>query len=377
MSENFKINTIPTAIQAIKKGEIVIVVDDAQRENEGDFIVAAEKVTHEIINFMATYGKGLICVPLTESRCKELKLPPMVYKTTDPMDTAFTISVDAKKKEVTTGISAMDRTKTIQTLIDEKARPENLTRPGHIFPLIAKDGGVLRRTGHTEAAVDLARLAGLKPAGVIVEIMNEDGTMARLPQLVKVAKKFNLKIITIEDLVSYRMRYDSLIIKKQETPIKTKFGEFILHAYQQTTNKQVHIALTKGVWTTKDKVLTRIYSNQLDKDLTAIFMEESEDYIRKPFELIAKQNKGALLFINPKQTPESLLLWVEQLKELQKKGKFNTSPTLSMDDRDFGIGAQILHHLGIHQLKLISNSPPTSRVGISGYGIKIIEKVQY
>ena len=377
MTENFKTNTIPTAIEAIKKGEIVIVVDDAQRENEGDFIAAAEKITHKIINFMATYGKGLICVPLTKKRCKQLKLHPMVYKNTDPLETAFTISVDAKKKDISTGISALDRTKTIQTILNEKTQPKDLTRPGHIFPLIAKDGGVLRRTGHTEAAIDLARLAGLKPAGVIVEIMNKDGTMARMPQLITIAKKFNLKIITIEDLIAYRMQYDSLIIKKQQTPIKTKFGNFTLHAYQQTTNNQIHIALTKGTWTTNDKILTKIYSNQPNKNLTDIFTQKTEEYLTKPFQIIEKEKKGALIFINPKQNPQNLLRWIEQIKELQNKGNFNTTPTISMDDRDFGIGAQILHHLGIYQLQLISNSTHTSKIGISGYGIKIIEMVKY
>ena len=245
---SIELHSISEAIEAIKKGEVIIVVDDADRENEGDFVAAAEKITPEMINFMATHGRGLICTPLTEERCQELQLGKMVSNNTDPMETAFTVSVDLKGNGVTTGISASDRALTVKALVDANTKPHELSRPGHIFPLIAKSGGVLRRTGHTEAAIDFARLAGFNPAGVIVEIMNEDGTMARLPQLLEVAKKFNLKIVSIEDLVSYRMQHDSLIVKKVDHEINTRFGNFRMRAYEQTTNGNVHLALTKGYW---------------------------------------------------------------------------------------------------------------------------------
>ena len=261
-AKEIKLNTIPEAIEAIKKGEVIIVVDDDKRENEGDFVAAAEKITPELINFMATHGRGLICAPLTEERCKELDLNRMVTHNTDPLETAFTVSVDLKGKGVTTGISASDRAKTIQALVNPQTKAEDLLRPGHIFPLIAKSGGVLRRTGHTEAAIDFARLAGMQAAGVIVEIMNEDGSMARLPQLIEVAKKFQLKIVSIEDLVSYRMQHDSLIIKRADHQINTQYGDFRLRAYEQTTNAAVHIALTKGNWT-KEEVKPLLLSSFL------------------------------------------------------------------------------------------------------------------
>ena len=267
MSNNIQLNTIEEAIEDIRQGKVIIVVDDEDRENEGDFLAAAEKVTPEMINFMATHGRGLICAPLTESRCKELDLHAMVRNNTDHMETAFTVSVDLKGNGVSTGISAADRAKTIQALIDPETKPFDLARPGHIFPLIAKQGGVLRRTGHTEAAIDFARLAGFKPAGVIVEIMNEDGTMARLPQLVEVAKKFDLKLVSIEALVAYRMQHDSLIQKKEDFDIQTRFGTFRMRAYLQTTNKQVHIALTKGTWNAGEPVLTRINTTQVNNDI--------------------------------------------------------------------------------------------------------------
>lgn len=256
MSSNIQLNTIEEAIEAIRQGKIIIVVDDENRENEGDFLAAAEKVTPEMINFMATHGRGLICAPLSESRCKQLDLHTMVRNNTDHMETAFTVSVDLKGNGVTTGISAGDRAKTVEALLDPATKPYDLARPGHIFPLIAKQGGVLRRTGHTEAAIDFARLAGFKPAGVICEIMNEDGSMARLPELIEVAKKFDIKLVSIEDLVAYRMQHDSLIERKEDFEIQTRFGKFRLRAYLQTTNKQVHIALTKGTWSAGEKVLT-------------------------------------------------------------------------------------------------------------------------
>jgi 3,4-dihydroxy 2-butanone 4-phosphate synthase/GTP cyclohydrolase II len=265
--QKIKLNTIEEAIEDIRQGKVIIVVDDEDRENEGDFLAAADKVTPEMINFMATYGKGLICTPLTEKRCKELELHAMVVNNTDHMETAFTVSVDLKGKGVTTGISAHDRAKTIEALVSAETKPYDLARPGHIFPLIAKEGGVLRRTGHTEAAIDFARLAGFKPAGVICEIMNDNGTMARLPELYEVAKKFDLKLVSIEDLVAYRMQHDSLIQKKEDFEIQTRFGDFRLRAYVQTTNKQVHIALTKGSWNIGEPILTRINSTQVNNDI--------------------------------------------------------------------------------------------------------------
>ena len=281
-----KLDSIEDAISAIKNGEVIIVVDDDNRENEGDFITAAENITPEIINFMAKEGRGLICTPLTEKRCNELQLNRMVSNNTDPMETAFTVSIDLKGNGVTTGISAGDRALTVLALTDEKTQPHHLSRPGHIFPLIAKAGGVLRRTGHTEAAIDFARLAGKKPAGVIVEIMNEDGTMARLPELMKVAQKFDLKLVSIEDLVAYRMQHDSLILKREDTEIKTRFGDFRLRAFQQTTNNQVHIALTKGAWELNEPVLTRINSSQFSNDLLGMLTGSNDKGLEETFNLI-------------------------------------------------------------------------------------------
>ena len=262
--EKIKLDNIEDAIESIRKGEVIIVVDDENRENEGDFLAAAEKITPTIINFMAKEGRGLICVPLSEKRCKEIKLDRMVSNSADPMGTAFTISVDLKGKGVTTGISAKDRALTIKALVNENTKSNDFSKPGHIFPLIGKEGGVLRRTGHTEAAIDFARLAGMKPAGVIVEIMNEDGSMARLPELYKVSKKFGLKIVSIEDLVAYRMEHDSLILKREDTFLNTRFGEYRLRAYQQTTNDQVHLALTKGNMSKNESTLVRINSSQTE-----------------------------------------------------------------------------------------------------------------
>ena len=370
-------NTIPEAIDAIKRGEVIIVVDDENRENEGDFIAAAETITPELINFMATHGRGLICTPLTEKRCQELELAPMVSNNTDPMETAFTVSVDLKGHGVTTGISAHDRCKTIMALTDKNTKPFALSRPGHIFPLIAKEGGVLRRTGHTEAAIDFARLAGKSPAGVIVEIMNEDGSMARLPDLVEVAKKFNLKLVTIEDLVAYRMQHDSLIVKKSDATISTRFGEFRLRAYQQTTNGQVHLALSLGSWSEEEPILTRINSMRLHNDVLGLLTGGTDTNLEKVFERIKKEGKGAVLFINQQQASENLLARIEELRILQEKGHLNSSPPMRMDTRDFGIGAQILHDLQIKKLKVLSNSKQLPRIGLTGYGIEIESHVEF
>lgn len=374
---NIELFSIPEAIEAIKNGEVIIVVDDANRENEGDFIAAAEMITPELINFMATHGRGLICTPLTEERCQKLQLGKMVSNNTDPMETAFTVSVDLKGKGVTTGISAADRSATIKALIDENTTPYDLSRPGHIFPLIAKSGGVLRRTGHTEAAIDFARLAGFKAAGVIVEIMNEDGTMARLPQLLEVAKKFNLKIVSIEDLVSYRMQHDSLIVQKADHEIKTRYGNFRMRAYEQTTDGNIHLALTKGHWEKEETILTRIQSSKISNDILGMLTGSVHQRFDDIFKLINENEKGALLFINQQQTPENLLARIETLVEMQEEGKLDQVPPMKMDAKDFGIGAQILHDIGIQKLKVISNSKQQPRIGITGYGITIMGYQNY
>jgi 3,4-dihydroxy 2-butanone 4-phosphate synthase/GTP cyclohydrolase II len=371
-----QLNTIEEAIEDIRQGKIIIVVDDEDRENEGDFLAAAEKVTPEMINFMATHGRGLICAPLTESRCKELGLHVMVSNNTDPMETAFTVSVDLRGNGVTTGISAADRAKTILSLVDSNTKPHDLARPGHIFPLIAKQGGVLRRTGHTEAAIDFARLAGFKSAGVIVEIMNEDGTMARLPQLVKVAKKFDLKLVSIEALVAYRMQHDSLIVKKEDFDIETRFGSFRLRAYLQTTNKQVHIALTKGTWNLGEPILTRINSTSVNNDILGTLTNDANKKLDDMFQMINEEGKGAVLFINQELQSVDLLNRIVELKELQTKGEFK-APQIKMDNKDFGIGAQILHDIDISKIKLLSNAEQTKRVGMIGYGLEIKEYVKY
>ena len=371
-----KLNTIEEAIQDIKDGKVIIVVDDENRENEGDFLAAAENVTPEMINFMATHGRGLICAPLTEKRCKELELGMMVHNNTDPMETAFTVSVDLRGNGVTTGISASDRAKTVKALIDSNTKPFELARPGHIFPLKAKEGGVLRRTGHTEAAIDFARLANLKPAGLIVEIMNEDGTMARLPQLIDVAKKFDIKIVSIEDLVAYRMEHDSLIEKKEDYTIKTRFGDFRLRAYQQTTNNQVHIALTKGSWNTNEGVLTRVNSTLVNNDILGTLTNNADKKLDQMFQSINEQGKGAILFINQQNQSQNLLNRLHLLKENQANGVMK-APVMAMDNKDFGIGAQILHDLKINKIQLMTNSQQTKRVGMIGYGLEIIDYVTY
>ena len=375
IKENFKLDKIEDAIESVSKGEVIIVVDDENRENEGDFIAAAEKITPKIINFMAKEGRGLICVPLTEKRCKEIKLDRMVSNSADPMGTAFTISVDLKGNGVTTGISAKDRALTIKALVNDKTKSNNFSKPGHIFPLIGKQGGVLRRTGHTEAAIDFARLAGMKPAGVIVEIMNEDGSMARLPELYKVSKKFGLKIVSIEDLVAYRMEHDSLIIKREDTFLNTRFGEYRLRAYQQTTNDQVHLALTKGSMSKNDSTLVRINSSQSRNDLLSLLMGTKEEEIDKVFSLINKEGKGAVIFINQPSKSENLLTRLKKIK--RSKSKNDKIPRLKMDSRDFGIGAQILHDLSIRKLRVLTNSKQKPRVGITGYGLQIVDYVKF
>lgn len=372
-----QLDTIEDAINDIRLGKVVIVVDDENRENEGDFIAAAEKVTPEMINFMAAQGRGLICAPLTENRCEELDLNMMVKNNTVLHHTQFTVSVDLIGHGCTTGISVHDRAKTIMALVDENTKPYDLGRPGHIFPLKAKNGGVLRRTGHTEAAVDLARLAGFKPAGILVEILNEDGTMARLPQLVKVAKKFDLKIISIEDLVAYRMEHDSLIEKKEDFQVETRFGSFRLRAYQQTTNNQVHIALTKGTWSKDEPVLTRVNSKLINNDILGTLTNNADKKLDDMFKVINEEGKGAVLFINQQLESRNILKRLAVLKESQEAGKVVKAPRIEMDSKDFGIGAQILHDINIHKMRLISNSQQTRRVGMIGYGLEIVDYVNY
>jgi len=372
-----KLNSIEDAINDIRLGKVVVVVDDENRENEGDFIAAAEKVTPEMINFMALHGRGLICAPLTETRCDELGLNMMVQNNTVLHNTQFTVSIDLIGNGCTTGISTSDRSKTIKSLVDPNTKPHDLGRPGHIFPLKAKNGGVLRRTGHTEAAVDLARLAGLEPAGILVEILNDDGSMARLPELRVVAEKFDLKIISIEDLVAYRMEHDSLIKKKQDFQIETRFGDFRLRAYQQTTNNSVHIALTKGTWSTNETVPTRINSSLVNNDVLGTLTNDADQQLDGMFKLISKHGKGAILFINQVSQPNNILKRLEIVKNTQQKGTVTKAPSIKMDSKDFGIGAQILHDLNIHKLGLISNSEQTKRVGIIGYGLEIVDYINY
>ena len=373
-----KMNTIPEAIDAIKKGKVVIVVDDENRENEGDFIAAAEMVSPEMINFMATHGRGLICAPLTEERCEHLGLNMMVKNNTVLHNTQFTVSVDLIGNGCTTGISVHDRAKTIKALVDEDTKIHDLGRPGHIFPLRAKEGGVLRRTGHTEASIDLARLAGLKPAGILVEILNEDGTMARLPELMKVAEKFDLKLISIEDLVAYRMEHDSLINKKEDFQINTKYGSYRLRAYQQTTNDQVHIALTKGHWKDGESVLVKVNSTLINNDILGTLTNNADKKIDDMFSVFNKEGKGAIVFINQQSHTVNLLSRLKALKEAQTDTEIAKAPRIVMDSKDFGIGAQILHDIGIHKIRLVSNSKNTKkRVGMIGYGLEITDYVNY
>lgn len=374
---DIKLNKIEDAIDAIKKGEIIIVVDDENRENEGDFIAAAEMINSPMINFMAKYGRGLICVPMSEKLCNKLDLKKMVPNNTDPFETAFTVSVDLKGNGVTSGISAADRAKTVLALVDNKTKPGDLTRPGHVFPLIAREGGVLRRTGHTEASIDFSRLAGLKSAGVLCEIMNDDGTMSRLPELNKVAKKFNLKIVSIEDLIAYRMKNDSLISKIFDENISTEYGGYRLRGYRQTNNNQIHLALTLGEWKPDEPVLTRINSSVVENDILKILAGNNDKNYSKIFEKINEAEKGAIIFINQNLEPENILERINKLKDSNNKLKINNSLNQKEDLKDFGIGAQIVHDIGISKIKILSNSGKKPRVGLSGYGLSIDEYIKY
>ena len=373
---NIKLDNISDAIEDVRQGKIIIVVDDENRENEGDFICAADLVTPELINFIAKHARGLICTPITEKRSRKLNLYPMVSNNTDPMDTAFTVSVDLKGSGVTSGISASDRSKTIKAIVDNNTKPDDLARPGHIFPLIAKDGGVLRRTGHTEAAIDFARLAGCSPAGVICEIMSEDGSMARVPELIKVAKKLDLKIVSIEDLVAYRMKHDSLITKKESFIFNTKFGDYNLSAFQQTNNNQIHLVLSKGEWKENEPVLVRINSSITNNDILTTLTSTSNKKLDGIFSKINESENGVIVFINQPPNPVNVLFRLNEIKNLQSKGEYKTPP-VKMDEKDFGIGAQILHDLKIHKIRLLTNSTQIKRVGMIGYGLEIVEYINY
>lgn len=372
-----KFNSIEEAIQDIKSGKVVIVVDDENRENEGDFVGAAEMASPEMVNFMATHGRGLICVPLVEQRCEALGLDLMIGKNTAAYETPFTVSVDLIGNGCTTGISAADRSKTIKALVNPETRKEQLGKPGHIFPLKAREGGVLRRAGHTEAAIDLARLAGLHPAGVIVEILNEDGTMARTPELFEIAKKFELKFITIKDLIEYRIRNESLITEEASVHLPTDFGEFEMKAFKQITNEQLHLVLFKGEWEKDEPILVRVHSSCMTGDIFGSCRCDCGPQLETALEEIEKSGKGVLVYMNQEGRGIGLL---NKLKayELQEKGKDTVEANLELgfkpDHRDYGVGAQILRALGVSKIKLLSNNPK-KRVGLMGYGIEIVENI--
>lgn len=373
----FKLNTIEEAIEDLKKGKVIIVVDDANRENEGDFITVAENATPEVINFMATHGRGLICAALTEERCDELDLHLMVKRNTASHETQFTVSVDLLGHGTSTGISASDRSKTIKSFIDPNTRPEDLARPGHIFPLRAKKGGVLRRSGHTEATIDLARLAGFEPAGALVEIMNEDGSMARLPDLIQIAEKFALKIISIEDLIAYRLRKESLIERQVDVQLPTAWGDFQLIAYKQITTGQEHLALTKGTWEKDEPVLVRVHSSCLTGDIFGSCRCDCGPQLHKAMEMIDKAGKGVIVYMNQEGRGIGLLNKLKAYK-LQEKGLDTVEANLELgfesDERDYGVGAQILRNLGIAKMRLMTNNPK-KRAGLVGYGLEITEVV--
>jgi len=372
---NSTLDSVLSAIEAIKAGKMVIVVDDENRENEGDFVAAAECITPEMINFMATEGRGLICVPLPDYRCDELGLDPMVQRNTELHQTAFTVSVDLLGHGVTTGISASDRAKTIQALIYPNTKPDDLARPGHIFPLRARRGGVLRRTGHTEAAIDLARLAGLQPAGVIVEIMNPDGTMARLPQLLEIAKQHQLPIISIEDLVAYRMQHESLIKEVESFVLPTPWGDFRLRAFEQTTNGQVHIALTKGEWDNNDSVLVRMHSTGTHSDVFHLLTSRAWQGLERALQIVGQEGKGVVVYMNQAGNERGLLDRLRRYREALEDNTNETIPnSFTKDPRDFGVGAQILHAIGVKNVRLLTNNP-IKRVGIEGYGLYIVDNV--
>ncbi|MBK8338800.1 MAG: bifunctional 3,4-dihydroxy-2-butanone-4-phosphate synthase/GTP cyclohydrolase II [Flavobacteriales bacterium] len=371
------LDPIEEAIADIRAGKVVIVVDDEDRENEGDFITAARNATPEVVNFMATHGRGLICAPLTEDRCNELALDMMVEANTAVHGTPFTVSIDLKGHGTTTGISASDRSKTIQALIDPTTRPHDLGRPGHIFPLKARDGGVLRRTGHTEATIDLARLAGCEPVGVLVEILNEDGTMARLPQLRAIADRFDLKLVSIEDLVAYRMRTESLIERQVQVKLPTVHGDFDLIAYRQTTTGEDHLALVKGTWTKDDPVMVRVHSSCVTGDIFGSHRCDCGAQLHAAMEQVERDGRGVVLYMQQEGRGIGL---INKLKAyaLQEQGldtvEANLQLGFDMDARDYGVGAQILHDLGVRKMRLLTNNPK-KRTGLIGYGLEIVENL--
>jgi 3,4-dihydroxy 2-butanone 4-phosphate synthase/GTP cyclohydrolase II len=374
---DIKLNTIPEAISAIKNGEMVIVVDDEDRENEGDLIIASELISPEIINFMTIHARGLICIALTEKRCNELNLNLMVGKNTSSNETQFTVSVDAIHPQVTTGISAKDRAITIKMLVDAKTKPEQLGRPGHIFPLKAKERGVLRRSGHTEPAVDLARLAGLQPSGVLVEIMNDDGTMARLPQLYKMAQKYNLKLVTIKDLISFLFQSESLIKRGEEVKLPTQFGNFRIVPFRQKSNGAEHVALIKGSWEPNEPILTRVHSSCMTGDIFGSLRCECGDQLHQAMRMIDKEGKGVIVYMMQEGRGIGLLNKIAAYK-LQDQGLDTIDANLHLgfkaDERDYGVGAQILSNLGVTKMKLLTNNP-IKRVGLEGYGLEVTEIV--
>ena len=373
----FTLNTIEEAIEEIKQGKVIIVVDDEDRENEGDFLTAARNVTPEVINFMATHGRGLICAPLVEDRCDELGLELMVRSNSATYETPFTVSVDLNGHGCTTGISASDRSKTILALINPETKPEELGKPGHIFPLRAKKEGVLRRAGHTEAAIDLSRLAGFEEAGVIVEILNEDGTMARLPQLMEIAKKFDLKIVSIADLIEYRIKNESLIERLIDVKMPTEYGNFDLYAYRETNSGKEHLALVKGTWDKDEAVLVRVHSSCITGDIFGSCRCDCGPQLHKAMEMIEKEGKGAIIYMNQEGRGIGLTNKLRAYK-LQEEGYDTLEANLKLgfkgDERDYGIGAQIIRDLGIVKMRLMSNNP-TKRTGLVGYGLEIVDNV--
>ena len=371
-----QLNTIDEAIEAIRKGEIIIVVDDEDRENEGDFICAAASVTPEIINFMATHGRGLICTPMDEKRADELELPLMVSSNTALHETAFTVSIDLIGRGCTTGISAYDRATGIRALIDPSTKPSDYARPGHIFPLRAKTGGVLRRTGHTEASIDLARLAGFPPVGVLVEILNEDGTMARMPQLLEIAKKFSLKIIAIKDLVAYRMKHERLIRLETSFELETSFGKAELLAFRQLTTDDLHVAIKFGEWNIDEPVLVRMQSETEVTEILSILIEGCGISGQTALEYIAKEGKGVAVFMRHAEKETNALNQIQQIKAQLERGETpDLYKQLEMDPRDYGVGAQILRDLGVQRIRLITKSPK-KRIGLIGYGLEIVENIE-
>lgn len=374
---NSQLNTIEEALEDIRAGKVIIVVDDEDRENEGDFLTAARNATPEVINFMATHGRGLICAAITEETAERLGLAMMVTSNNSIHDTPFTVSVDLLGHGCTTGISASDRSKTIKALIDPTIKPEEFGKPGHIFPLKAKNGGVLRRAGHTEATVDLARLSGFEPAGVLVEIMNDDGTMARLPDLMKIAEKFNLKIITIKDLIEYRLKRETIVHRDVEVKLPTSYGDFKLVAYRQTTTNQEHLALVKGEWKRDEPVLVRVHSSCLTGDIFASCRCDCGPQLHRAMEMIEKEGRGVIVYMNQEGRGIGLLNKLKAYK-LQEEGRDTVEANLElgfgMDERDYGVGAQILRDLGVSKIRLMSNNPK-KRAGLIGYGLEIVDNV--